>query len=1396
MNKYPKKKHFIRKGVTSLLFVVYLLMSINVPAYAKFPFETPSLSSKLMQKGQRYNPVVLRGLKINRNNPFSFNFIVDHGDSHPPADELKKITTKGIKYFLAALTIPKDRLWVNLSPYDHDRIIDEYFGWTEMGRDMLAVDYLLKKLSSSLTYPETDLGGEFWEKIYKQAYEQYQVTNIDFDTFSRVWIVPDKVHIYKNGESAFILDAKMKVLLEQDYLSLEKNLNSAHKNDLKNETDLYEINSISSKIARKIILPVLEEEINKSKHFATLRQMYHALILATWYKKDFEKTYISKSYANQQKVDGIKLDNRKKNAEIYKQYLKTLKDGIYNYIKEDYDPIGEKIIPRKYFSGGTNFEKIDQAMIAENRTEISKHLKQSPTNFSSVNYDLLPIFISSNHKGSNRGVHRTINKKAKIIISKIGKEIEANFDEARQMYDIRGMVEKNGGEIITRTGKLRINPDDNMLEIMDLRFEGGHAGLGAWAVYAEDEGYIVHEKTELMSWAKFAARVGLIDYADIKNLDPKGSYNDHNLRTLLESWLYLTADSEEEALIRKNLIHKLGDDFHHQAVEAEKKYRETHELSQQEKQNRAQKKNAIAQSKTASNQHGEEVVTFIEGMPSALLSYEQKESIIRLLADITTYKMDLEEVKTLTQLFLSPFLLENGWSLIEEYINVAGMHEYFTIVNPLQDTSIIGMIGEIMSADAFKNGDLLKDILPGKIEIKSFGVKGKTDFKRLLSRFALLEKPRLEAEFFNQELKNTDGEKIIRKLAQTYGRDLKKVTQVNDEFKKYFPDYTDTMFQAIENVLLQNKTFTMSQISTIFKILKENNHIDNSKILLSINEKFSQVSQKSRNDLSLAGLGKYEIQRIEKTLKKLSELMDSVREFDVIIHSQQTGTIAIVESKYFNFTNRPEESEGISYLYPWYVSNPLSSVEDMKGTMQRQMEMYLQLVLLPGMISFKNKSMNDFINFEKEIKYLFSVIGLIRNEEERKTIEKYIQKDINEIISNFKEDNPEFRDTDLTIRPTLISIPEKKDSIRWEKSVEKTEIEKQKGDPLTKKHLKGENLNISDVIIGELQKLGYIFSVENDSYAINLNFTDLKSGEIYGLNPDEIDAINSLLDNHLKTQGTYYQIEAYYKSFRYTRTDDSKEDLQSKISNLLKFDAPFSLNSKTFQKIDSWPASILLEALLDNSEYKFRDSTQVIKEFIDKLGLDFLQRILIEHCYDNSVPRKWTGGALKKIKKRQLIEYINNAIKVVEKVSLEGKIPSTDFSPMAKINQDFLKSIVRNHKNIIILTEGGEDYVAFIPSREDKLTEVVVAGENTIDPVMLINDAQNKNVGGVDFNPDYMEWKIDEKFYQNMNSDFSSDFFNNIKTPNEIKGYFPVYVGAENLLIKDIPILLGIEVFH
>ncbi len=300
-----------------------------------------------------FMPAVIKGIKVFPDDPLRFDFIVDVGKSRLQGNDLKEESKKLIKYFLASLTVPEDDLWVNLSPYEKDRIIPNAFGVTEMGRDLLAQDYLLKQITSSLMYPENELGKKFWEKIYQKAYQRYGKIDIPVDTFNKVWIIPDKATVYEKETSGFVVASHLKVMLEQDYLARSKIKNQKSNINL-SATNCSDAKSCVSttEVIRELLIPEIEKEVNEGENFANLRQVYYSLILATWFKRNLKESLLGEIYMGKNKVAGVDVDDKDVKEKIYRQYLEAFRKGVYNYIKEDYDPGTQQMIPRKYFSGG------------------------------------------------------------------------------------------------------------------------------------------------------------------------------------------------------------------------------------------------------------------------------------------------------------------------------------------------------------------------------------------------------------------------------------------------------------------------------------------------------------------------------------------------------------------------------------------------------------------------------------------------------------------------------------------------------------------------------------------------------------------------------------------------------------------------------------------------------------------------------------------------------------------------------------------------------------------------------------------------------------------------------------------------------------------------------------
>jgi hypothetical protein len=337
--------NILNKTFLRAFVAVFILSSLNLQSVQGQGIVMPVLPKPgtMVNLSEAFVPAHLNGIVIHPDNPLQFDFIINPGQSNLDKQEKDQEYTKLVKYFLAALTVPDENQWVNLSPYEKDRIVAVDFGRTEMGRDLLVQDYLLKQITSSLMYPESGLGKSFWDKVYAKSQEQpsSNLQNVSINTFNKVWIVPAQAIVYESGNMAYIEKSHLKVMLEEDYLASQKagpaqNKGTTHKT--------------TQDIIRQIILPELEREVNQGKNFAQLRQVFSAMILATWYKKSLKESLLSKVYADKAKVVGVNQDPAN-NEKIYKQYLLAFKKGVYNYIKVDTDRPGVSI-PRKYFSGG------------------------------------------------------------------------------------------------------------------------------------------------------------------------------------------------------------------------------------------------------------------------------------------------------------------------------------------------------------------------------------------------------------------------------------------------------------------------------------------------------------------------------------------------------------------------------------------------------------------------------------------------------------------------------------------------------------------------------------------------------------------------------------------------------------------------------------------------------------------------------------------------------------------------------------------------------------------------------------------------------------------------------------------------------------------------------------
>ncbi len=338
-----------RSLVFALIFAFFLNVIAPIPQAQAQPLLGLPEPGAMLTLSQAFAPPIIRGLTVHKDNPFLFDFIVDPGQDQLSGPALQTEGEKLIKYFLASLALPEKDLWVNLSPYEQNRTIPEALGQTDLGRDLLAQDYILKQLTASLIYPEKELGKKFWDKIYSQAQSLAGSSQVSLsgtaalppvNTFNKVWIVADKAEVFERNQTVFVIGSHLKVMLEEDYWAAQKQGSPAEKTQ-------------AAKILRDVIVPAIEHEVNTGKHFAPLRQIFNSIILAGWYKKNLKAALLNQVYTDQSKIKGIALTDASIKKQIYERYLQAYKKGVFNYIKEGPPAAGKDArTPRKYFSGG------------------------------------------------------------------------------------------------------------------------------------------------------------------------------------------------------------------------------------------------------------------------------------------------------------------------------------------------------------------------------------------------------------------------------------------------------------------------------------------------------------------------------------------------------------------------------------------------------------------------------------------------------------------------------------------------------------------------------------------------------------------------------------------------------------------------------------------------------------------------------------------------------------------------------------------------------------------------------------------------------------------------------------------------------------------------------------
>jgi len=231
-------------------------------------FPVPAYLNSFNSAG-KFRPIHMRSMMFDPQSD-KFNMLLDKGDAKEVATaEAEETAIRLFEYFQLGLALPNSCFWVNLRPDSPKDVIDPYLENTDLGRVLLEADLLLKKDIARFTSIDTPEGRQYWDRLYRKAESLYGQEDMTIPTLTRPWIVPGEIILGDSKDGVYIYKAMLNVMLEQDYL--KDSVMFTFDDDRAKQ-----VNDYSSELIRQLILPKLIREVNSSKKYAGLRQVYYS----------------------------------------------------------------------------------------------------------------------------------------------------------------------------------------------------------------------------------------------------------------------------------------------------------------------------------------------------------------------------------------------------------------------------------------------------------------------------------------------------------------------------------------------------------------------------------------------------------------------------------------------------------------------------------------------------------------------------------------------------------------------------------------------------------------------------------------------------------------------------------------------------------------------------------------------------------------------------------------------------------------------------------------------------------------------------------------------------------------------------------------------------------------
>jgi nucleoside-diphosphate-sugar epimerase len=317
------------------------------------------------------------GLTLDLNDSLKLNFLFKD-PSVTQAD-----LTRLVDYFLTALTVPNNDLWVNLSPYERNRILDQTLIGTRLGELFVLMDRQLKQAMTAALHPDHPQGQLFWQDYMAHV---MAVAGLDSEAemSNKVWIVPGRIELLEHGTTVELVEHQLRVLLDVDYVTHQGR--HEHESDRLQRILPQDIPLADARLAlmRKWIIPVVTAKVNGQDDFMALRDAFSAIILATWYKRSVSDSFLHDTFVNKKKMTYLSVFPKERISALYEAYVDDFFNGVFTTVREQYDPSTQSFTNQSYMSGGIQY--------VESSTVIKKEESPAYLGYTHIPVQLRPQF--------------------------------------------------------------------------------------------------------------------------------------------------------------------------------------------------------------------------------------------------------------------------------------------------------------------------------------------------------------------------------------------------------------------------------------------------------------------------------------------------------------------------------------------------------------------------------------------------------------------------------------------------------------------------------------------------------------------------------------------------------------------------------------------------------------------------------------------------------------------------------------------------------------------------------------------------------------------------------------------------------------------------------------------